>query len=95
MKNQIKRNGLTEDEVVKSRKLHGFNLITPPPETPWWKLYLEKFQDPIIVILLVATAISLVFGIIHGDFTESIGIIAAVLIATGVGFWQEFDLLRP
>ena len=91
MKNQIKRNGLTEDEVVKSRKLHGLNLITPPPETPWWKLYLEKFQDPIIVILLVATAISLVFGIIHGDFTESIGIIAAVLIATGVGFWQEFD----
>ncbi len=91
MKNQIKRNGLTEDEVVKSRKLHGLNLITPPPETPWWKLYLEKFQDPIIVILLVATAISLVFGIIHGDFTESIGIIAAVLIATGVGFWQEYD----
>lgn len=91
MKNQIKCNGLTEDEVVKSRKLHGLNLITPPPETPWWKLYLEKFQDPIIVILLVATAISLVFGIIHGDFTESIGIIAAVLIATGVGFWQEYD----
>lgn len=91
MKNQIKRNGLTEDEVVKSRKLHGLNLITPPPETPWWKLYLEKFQDPIIVILLVATAISLVFGIIHGDFTESIGIIVAVLIATGVGFWQEYD----
>ena len=83
--------GLTDAEVLKSREEFGRNLITPPKETPWWKLYLEKFQDPIIIILLVATGISLVFGFIHGDFTESIGIIAAVLIATGVGFWQEYD----
>lgn len=83
--------GLTEKEVLKSREQYGRNLITPPKETPWWKLYLEKFKDPIIVILLVATAISLIFGIVHGDFTESIGIIFAVLIATGVGFWQEYD----
>lgn len=83
--------GLTEAEVLESREKYGRNLITPPEDTPWWKLYLEKFQDPIILILLVATAISLVFGFIHGDFTESIGIIFAVLIATGVGFWQEYD----
>lgn len=83
--------GLTEQEVLESRSKHGVNLLTPPKETPWWKLYLEKFDDPIIIILLVATAISLIFGIIHGDFTESIGIIFAVLIATGVGFWQEYD----
>lgn len=91
MENKKHYQGLTEQEVQKSRAEHGLNLLTPPKETPWWKLYLEKFQDPIIVILLVATAISLVFGIIHGDFTESIGIIVAVLIATGVGFWQEWD----
>ena len=83
--------GLNDAEVLQSREKHGRNLITPPEDTPWWKLYLEKFQDPIIMILLVATAISLVFGFIHGDFTESIGIIFAVLIATGVGFWQEYD----
>ena len=83
--------GLTEQEVLKSRVEHGVNLLTPPKETPWWKLYLEKFKDPIIIILLFATFVSLVFGIIHGDFTESIGIIVAVLIATGVGFWQEWD----
>ena len=83
--------GLTEAEVLKSREKYGRNLITPPEDTPWWKLYLEKFQDPIILILLVATGISLIFGFIHGDFTESIGIIFAVLIATGVGFWQEYD----
>ena len=86
--------GLSDAEVLRSRELYGRNLITPPKETPWWKLYLEKFQDPIIIILLVATGISLVFGFIHGDFTESIGIIAAVLIATGVGFWQEYDAKR-
>lgn len=91
MKIDNKQHGLTEAEVLESRIRYGRNLITPPEETPWWKLYLEKFQDPIIVILLVATGISLIFGFIHGDFTESIGIIFAVLIATGVGFWQEYD----
>lgn len=83
--------GLDDLKVQENRDKYGRNLITPPKETPWWKLYLEKFKDPIIVILLVATGISLVFGFINGDFTESIGIICAVLIATGVGFWQEYD----
>ena len=83
--------GLSEQDVLKSRAEHGANILTPPKETPWWKLYLEKFQDPIIIILLAATAISLVFGIVHGDLTESVGIIIAILIATGVGFWQEWD----
>lgn len=83
--------GLTDAQVLESRNKYGVNLLTPPAETPWWKLYLEKFKDSIIIILLFATAISLVFGIIHGDFTESLGIIFAVLIATGVGFWQEYS----
>lgn len=91
MKTDKSYQGLMDAEVLKSREKYGRNLITPPEDTPWWKLYLEKFQDPIIVILLVATGISLIFGFIHGDFTESIGIIFAVLIATGVGFWQEYD----
>ncbi len=86
--------GLSEKEIIASREKFGLNLLTPPPSTPWWKLYLEKFQDPIIIILLVATAISLFFGIMHNDFTESVGIICAVLIATGVGFWQEYDAKR-
>lgn len=85
------RKGLTQNEVIESRKKNGTNLLTPPPVTPWWKLYLEKFQDPIIVILLIATGISLIAGVMHGDFLESLGIIFAILIATGVGFWQEFD----
>ena len=87
--NQLK--GLTPIEVEKSRTKHGANLLTPPPATPLWRLYLEKFKDPIIMILLVATAISMVVGVMHGDFIESLGIIFAVLIATGVGFWQEYS----
>lgn len=94
MKTQENRSGLTDAQVEESRRLYGKNLLTPPKQTPWWKLYLEKFKDPIIVILLVATAISLIFGIIHGDFTESLGIIFAVVIATGVGFWQEYSAKR-
>lgn len=86
-----KNNGLNDSEVLASRQKYGKNLITPPKDIPWWKLYLEKFNDPIILILIVATTISLLFGIIHQDFTESIGILCAILIATGVGFWQEYD----
>lgn len=89
--NQLQHRGLTASEVEASRNEHGQNLLTPPKETPWWILYLEKFKDPIIIILLVATALSLIFGIMHHEYTESIGIIIAVLIATGVGFWQEYD----
>lgn len=88
------RSGLSDAQVDESRRLHGRNIITPPPQTPWWRLYLSKFDDPIIIILLVATAVSLIFGIIHGNFTESVGIICAILIATGVGFWQEYGAKR-
>lgn len=89
--NKIYNSGLSDQEVLDSRAKHGSNLLTPPPDTPWWKLYLEKFKDPIIIILLVATAVTLAIGIKEGEFTESIGIIIAILLATGVGFWQEYS----
>ena len=53
MENKRRYQGLNEAEVLQSREKYGRNLITPPEETPWWKLYLEKFQDPIIMILLI------------------------------------------
>lgn len=83
--------GLSNHEVITSREKHGRNVVTPPPETPWWKLFLEKFKDPIIVILLVATGISLVVGFIENSFIESIGIIIAIGLATGVGFYMEYS----
>ena len=83
--------GLSNEEVISSREKFGKNLLTPPPSTPWWKMYLEKFKDPIVSILLVAAVISLIVAFIEGGWTESIGIIVAILLATGAGFKMEWD----
>ncbi|MDR2391699.1 MAG: calcium-translocating P-type ATPase, PMCA-type [Planctomycetota bacterium] len=92
--------GLTAVEVEESRRRHGANVLTPPPRDPWWKLYLEKFEDPIIRVLLVAAVIAIGAGVVEGNYTEGIGIIIAVFLATTLGFineykaGQEFDLLN-
>lgn len=83
--------GLNAQEVEKSRKKYGENILTPPPRTPLWKLFLEKFKDPIIRILLVAAVLSLVISILHNEYAETIGIFFAIFLATGVGFWFEMD----
>lgn len=83
--------GLSARQVEENRKKFGLNMLTPPPRTPLWKLFLEKFKDPIIRILLVAAALSLLISIIHNEYAETIGIFAAILLATGVGFWFEMD----
>lgn len=83
--------GLTEEQVKESRNKSGENVLTPPKREPLWKLFLEKFKDPIIRILLVAAALSLVISIIHNEYAETIGIFFAILLATGVGFWFEMD----
>lgn len=83
--------GLTDQQVKKSREQFGENTLTPPEREPLWKLFLEKFKDPIIRILLVAAGLSLVISIIHNEYAETIGIFCAILLATGVGFWFEVD----
>ncbi|MEG1885704.1 MAG: calcium-translocating P-type ATPase, PMCA-type [Alistipes sp.] len=86
--------GLSADEVTESRRLHGDNVITPPKDDSVWKLLIEKFKDPIIRILLIAAVLSLVIAFIEQDFTEPIGIICAIILATCVGFWFEWDAMR-
>lgn len=86
--------GLTAQQVAESRRLHGANVLTPTKKTPWWRLYLEKFDDPMIRILLVAALISLALSFVTGEYLETIGIIAAVLFATTVGFYFELDAGR-
>lgn len=83
--------GLNDTEVENSRRKYGENILTPPPRTPLWKLFLEKFKDPIIRILLVAAFLSLIISIMHQEYAETIGIFAAIFLATGVGFWFEMD----
>ena len=86
--------GLTDNEVQKSREKHGENTLTPPKRTPLWKLYLEKYKDPIIQILLVAAVISLGLACINGEFIETIGIIFAIFLATTIGFYFEMDAAK-
>ena len=101
------RNGLTQAEVERSRRLHGDNLLTPPEKEPVWKQFLEKFEDPIIRILLIALLLSIGVSL-YQLFTEEagwsvmlepLGIFVAVMLATCVGFFFEqsankkFDIL--
>jgi len=99
--------GLTQEEVEKSRKAHGCNVLTPPKKEPLWRQFLEKFKDPIIRILLVALLASVAIACFEysegggGEvFFEPGGIFVAVLLATGIGFWFEvkanraFDVLN-
>jgi len=83
--------GLTDDEVLQSREKNGVNLLTPPKRPSLWKLYLEKFEDPVVRVLLVAAVFSLIISIIENEYAETIGIIAAILLATGIGFFFEYD----
>jgi Ca2+-transporting ATPase len=89
--------GLTDAEVLESRKKNGVNLLTPPEKEPLWKQFLEKFGDPLIIILLIAGALSIgiscyeYWGLGHGPgvFFEPIGIFIAILLATGLAFFFE------
>lgn len=83
--------GLTDNEVTESRRIHGANTITPPRRDPLWKLYLEKFSDPVIRILLIAAFLSLGISFMHREYAETIGIFCAIFLATGVAFWFETD----
>lgn len=83
--------GLTDEEVRKSRMDHGVNLLTPPQRPSLWKLYLEKFEDPVVRVLLVAALFSFIISIVENEYAETIGIIAAILLATGIGFFFEYD----
>ncbi len=100
--------GLSEAEVEASRKQHGANVLTPPEKDPLWKQFLEKFSDPLIIILLVAGALSVgisiyeYVGLGQGAevFFEPVGIFIAILLATGLAFYfehqadKEFSLLN-
>lgn len=89
-----KRIGLTDEQVKQSREQHGKNVLTPPQRTSLWKLYLDKYRDPIIQILLVAAFVSLILAFIEKNFMETIGIFVAVFLATTVGCYFERDAAK-
>lgn len=83
--------GLSPGEVERSRVEHGENLLTPPPRPSLWRLYLEKLEDPVVKVLLVAALCSLGIAVVENDYVETIGIVSAILLATGIGFYFEYD----
>ena len=89
-----KARGLSDKEVAESRQRHGDNVLTPPERTSLWRLYIDKYNDPIIKILLVAATISLGLAVIENDFVEAIGIFLAIFFATTVGFYFERDAAK-
>ncbi|ERT56983.1 calcium-translocating P-type ATPase, PMCA-type [Prevotella sp. BV3P1] len=86
--------GLTDEQVAANRIKFGKNILTPPPTASLWKLYLDKYRDPIIQVLLVAAAVSLVLAFVEQNFTETIGIFVAIFFATSIGFYFERDAAK-
>ncbi|MFT3881380.1 MAG: cation-translocating P-type ATPase [Gemmatales bacterium] len=92
--------GLNTEQVQQSRTQHGTNVLTPPKRAAWWQLYLEKFNDPVIRILIIAAVIAIAAGAYHSEYIEGVGILIAILLSTFLGFWnehranKEFELLN-
>ncbi|NES84438.1 MAG: calcium-translocating P-type ATPase, PMCA-type [Moorea sp. SIO2B7] len=92
--------GLTSEQVKVNRQQYGTNVLTPPEREPWWVLFLDKFSDPVIRILMIAAVIAISVGIVQGEYIEGLGIVIAILLATTLAFLneykasQEFDLLN-
>ncbi len=100
--------GLSDAEVSESRVKNGVNILTPPEKEPLWKRFLDKFGDPLIIILMIAGVLSIFiscyeyWGLEQGAtvFFEPIGIFIAILLATGLAFFfemkadKEFELLN-
>lgn len=109
MENKQQIGGLTDEQVEESRRLHGENVLTPPAKVSLWKQFIEKFDDPIIRILLVAWVLSVGIACVHcfgpeqagfSAFLEPFGIFFAIMLASCVGFFfevkanKEFDILN-
>ena len=109
MEDTFHHKGLTSQEVEESRSKHGSNILSPPEKVSLWKLFLEKFEDPIIRILLLAWILSMIISGVHcwgpeqagaTAFLEPVGIFFAIVLASTIGFIfevkanKEFDVLN-
>ena len=95
--------GLTAEQVEESRRKYGCNILTPPEKTSLWKQFLEKFEDPIIRILLLAWVLSMIISSVHcwgpeqegfAAFLEPLGIFFAIMLASTIGFFFEVKAAR-
>ena len=98
-----RKQGLTSQQVEESRLKYGANVLTPPARESLWKKFIEKFEDPIIRILLVAWLLSMIISCVHcwgpeqagfSAFLEPIGIFFAIILASGIGFIFEVKISK-
>lgn len=94
LKNSFNYEGLNPQQVLHSRERNGRNLLTPAKQKPVWQLYFEKYNDPIIRILLAAALLSVFLSFFGGNIIETLGIIIAIVLATTVGFVFELDAAK-
>ena len=83
--------GISSAQAEASRAKYGENVLTPPRKKSVWRLYAEKYNDPIIKILIVAATISLALAFVNGEYMEVVGIFVAIFLATTIGFYFELD----
>lgn len=84
--------GLTTKEAEDSRKKNGSNIITSKKRKTFWQTYLSKYDDPIIIILLIALGINVTFTFFGKvDWHECAGILLSVLVATFVSAVSEYN----
>ena len=86
--------GLSAEEADASRAQQGANVLTPPIRKPWWTLYLQKFNDPVIRILVIAAGIAISAGAFDGAYTEGLGILCAIVLSTALAFLNEYKAAR-
>jgi Ca2+-transporting ATPase len=87
--------GLSSPMAEESRKKYGVNIMTPPEQEPLWKEYLKNFDDPIIRILIFAVILSAIVSFFSGSsLLDTVGIIIAILLATGISFYNEYRSSR-
>ncbi|MFI3299507.1 MAG: cation-translocating P-type ATPase [Rikenellaceae bacterium] len=86
--------GLSSEEVKASREANGENVLTPPKKKSMWRLYIEKFNDPVIRVLIVAAILSLGISVAHGEYYETIGIFVAIFLSTSIAFYFERDAAK-
>ncbi len=86
--------GLTQAEARQRLGRYGPNRLEGAPETPWWRHLLEQFQNMLVIILLAATAISVIEWLLQDPREtalpyEAIVIMAIVVLNAVLGFIQE------
>ena len=84
------RNGLSSTEAKGRLETHGANELEAEEKTTMFQKFIEQFKDFMIIVLLVAAAVSLVVGMVEGEGpADSIVILLVVVLNAIMGVFQE------